>query len=311
MRKNVTIICNGKYPRRMRKVQALADLLAPHAHVTIRVSTAARHAEVLAREASADGAGYIIGAGGDGTINEVVNGMMQFASATSADAKTLARLGVLPLGTGNDFARQENLAVTTKQLFESVVRDNHRRIDVGRVEITSEPSKTNHRYFINIADVGMSGEISAALAQPDPEHGNRRFHYQRAIFKGFRRYSPRGFRVVTDDFERTISPISIAVANGTTFGGGIKVAPMANAQDGLFEIVMAEHINLWTYLKYLPYLILGHPIADRRVQYRSGNTVQIMTEDGEPAPLDVDGDAVWGTAFRITCIPKALWILTN
>lgn len=311
MRKNVTIICNGKYPRRMRKVQALADLLAPHARVTIWVSKAARHAEVLAREASAAGAGYIIGAGGDGTINEVVNGVMQFASATSADAKSLARLGVLPLGTGNDFARQENLAVTIRQLFESVVRDNLRRIDVGRVEITSKQSKTTHRYFVNIADVGMSGEISAALAQPDPDHVNQRLHYQRAIFKAFKRYTPRRFRVVTDDFERTISPITIAVANGTTYGGGIKVAPMANAQDGRFEIVMIENINLWTYLTYLPYLVLGHPIADRRVQYRSGQAVEIITEDGEPAPLDVDGDAVWGTGFRITCIPNALWILTN
>lgn len=311
MKKDVTIICNGKYPRRMRKVQALADLLAPHARVTIRVSTGVRHAEVLAREASADGAGYIIGAGGDGTINEVVNGMMQFASDASADAKTLARLGVLPLGTGNDFARQENLAVTTRQLFESVVRNNYRRIDVGRVEITSEPSKASHRYFINIADVGMSGEISAELSRPDPEHGNGRFHYQRAIFRGFSNYSPRAFRVVTDDFERTLKPITIAVANGTTFGGGIKVAPMARVEDGQFEIVMVEHIKLRTYLKFLPSLIRGRALVDARVQYRSGDSVVLISEDGQPAPLDIDGDAVWGTAFRITCIPNALWILTN
>ncbi|NJO91480.1 MAG: hypothetical protein HC831_22845 [Chloroflexia bacterium] len=152
--KKIAIIANGKHKKALKLKEKLG-LLLPENYTIIEKRTERKgHATELAFNAINENADIIIAAGGDGTMNEVVNGVMQIQK----EQRNKVVVGLFPLGTGNDFARTAKLAKSVNELAMSIKKGEYRQIDIGCVEFDNEKSEKKQRYFNNIAEVGVGAK---------------------------------------------------------------------------------------------------------------------------------------------------------
>ena len=191
----------------------------------------------LVRQALRDGHLDIIVVGGDGTLNEAVNGFFEQGSLLSPDAV----LGFVACGTGSDFARSFGIAPTFQASIARLSKAPIRRIDVGRLSCVSLQGQPLTRHFINVASFGLSARVARAVnrSRLAPLFGGRllRAAYAGLALLGWR--SPR-LRLIADQGYDEIAGITmVAVANGRWFGAGLNVAPAADPSDGKFDIVVA------------------------------------------------------------------------
>jgi len=275
---------SGKTGRRWPKVapQLLAHL--PQAEFVFTQHSG--EATELVRAALSAGPRLIIAAGGDGTVNEVVNG---FFDQSGMPLEPEASLGVLPLGTGSDLCRSLGVPRDPRQAIE-LLTCAPRQLDCGWAEVGNYG-----RAFINIASLGISSEI----AQHFEEHGkNGMMSYVSGLLSAARRYQKRGFRLKFDIadvgaqpqwVERQLpSAFVLALANGQFFGGGMHIAPQAMLDDGLFQCVLVREISTLEILRYLPALFKGKHLRHPPFDALNAREVEIsVTHDTR---LELDGE---------------------
>ena len=259
-------------------------------------------ATALAREATAGGAGRIIVAGGDGTLNEVINGCVQ-AGAAGGPLPTLA---LLPIGTGADFAR--GLGITSPaSALRALQRGRPRAIDLGRVAYRDEAGREAERAFINVADFGLGPDASAALARGPRRLGQGA--YLVAALRAIADYRQALVRLTVDDhpFYAGASGI-LAVGNSPYFGGGMAIAPKARPDDGLLDVVVLGAADRRTLAgTLLPRVYAGTHLRHPAVHFARGSTVTI--EADPPLPLEVDGEIVGTTPARFALHPRQIPVL--
>lgn len=257
----------------------------------------------LAREQAERGCDLIIIAGGDGTISDVVHGVL-----TSSRPDT--PLAFLPIGTGCDFVRNFALPEDPVQLARRIAAAVPRRIDAGLLLARDADGREQRRYFANIASVGISGEIVDTVNAP----GRRKILSGPLRFLVFSvlailRYRPYSFDILVDGMRVHEGRLAVAaVANGAWFGGGMHVAPDADLADGLFDIaVMREEtvIGLLGLLKSL-YTAghLGHPL----LSFHRGKRIELRPQEPDRFPIEVDGEAPIRGGFVAEIVPGALTI---
>ena len=249
-------------------------------------STSEQNATALAAEAAKD-CGRVIAVGGDGTVNEVVNGLA--AVATSPE------FGVIGVGTGNDFARALGIGSGWSHGIDALRDGKPRSIDLGLIRFTRPDGKRGQHWFANAADLGLIGEVVADAEKSRLKRwlGSKLAYPLHAVVV-LSRYKGHRIAIEQDGGRREIDILAVAVANGRSFGGGMKIAPHAEFDDGLLDvIVVAKKPKVRA--SDLRLLYAGTHLNHPAVSHFRTAKVRFETVDGSTMLCDADGELL-GTA---------------
>lgn len=264
-------------------------------------------ATLLARQALRGGASRVVALGGDGTINEVISGFFDEAGQPLAPEATF---GLLPYGTGGDFRRTVGIPRELAEAAKVLVAGHRRKLDVGRLTYRDAAGAQRLRMFANIASFGVSGVVDRLVNESGKKLGKLSF----ALATARATWSYRNQRVelVFDDqassrLELTIN--TVAVANGRFFGGGMKVAPGAEVDDGMFEVVAMGDFGFGDLLRSGRRLYQGTHLTMDKVSHRRAKVVDAVPIDpGAVVELDVDGENLGRLPARFEVVPAAVWM---
>jgi diacylglycerol kinase (ATP) len=275
-----------------RAARMLAERLGP---VKVCFTEAAGHATALARELADAGYDLLIAAGGDGTLNEVVNGILLGSSD--------ARVGVLPLASGGDFARTLGLTGLGPAV-DALAAGDCRRIDAFRARFRAPGGALAERCFLNAASFGL-GAVAALGVRGWCRALPGGARYLAAAIPSLA--SGRSFQVtlrLDDSPPAAFDITTAAVANGQYQGGGIRIAPKAVIDDGLADITVVERVSLAEVAANLPILYSGALYSYPKV--RHWRAARVRAEAETEVPVELDGEPVGGLPLEIEALPRAL-----
>jgi diacylglycerol kinase (ATP) len=259
-----------------------------------------QHASTLVRASLKEGCDLIISVGGDGTVNEVVNGFLD----ESGTLNSQAAVAVIPCGSGGDFRRSLGLDGSLPNAVAAILAGETRKLDVGRMTCRALTGEPIERLFINIASFGLPARVNYLLRrQPSYLGGSARFFL--ATIQAL--LSHRNELV---DFEVEGEPLptlvcnTAAVANGRFFGGGMQVAPRALLDDGLLDLVILGAVGLRDFLLWGPRFYRGKHLSHPRIRYRRAITLSAAS----PAQVSVeaDGEIIGNLPATFSLLPRAL-----
>ncbi|MBN9159667.1 MAG: hypothetical protein BGO98_33470 [Myxococcales bacterium 68-20] len=266
------------------------------------------HGIDLARQGALAGHPLVIAVGGDGTVHEVVNGLMQARSGGYGTKAEGTQLGLIGQGTGGDFRKTLGLEHRLDRYVEAIASGKQRAIDVGKF---TGGGKTGH-YFVNILSVGMGGLVDRYVSDSSRFFGGKAAYFG-ASLKALLNARLGNVRcTVTSDGkteEHLLRSFMIAICNGRFFGGGMKVAPMAEIDDGAFEIVALGATSKLGFAMTSGSIYSGEHIGQAGTVHLRGQKVKLdlMNEDARSAfLLDVDGEPMGSLPLEIEVLPKAL-----
>jgi YegS/Rv2252/BmrU family lipid kinase len=289
---------NGKTGREWPRIRALAEeIIGPfEAHLT----EAPGDAVSLTRGCLQRGADIVVCVGGDGTLNEVVNGFFDDGGPIHPGAL----LGFIPNGTGCDFARTFPSSSRVKSSLESIKKGSTRKIDLGRIHFQDHQGLPAVRYFHNIASFGLGGEVVERVNRTSKALGPF-ITFIWGTLLSLATYKTKGVTVRIDDakaFTRDI--FHVAVANGRYQGGGMLVAPDAVMDDGLFHVTVIGAMSLPLVLLRLPKLYNGKIKTIPQVIAATGKRVAISS--GERVLFDIDGEQPGVLPVELEIVPQAI-----
>jgi YegS/Rv2252/BmrU family lipid kinase len=252
----------------------------------------------LAERAARDGADLVVAVGGDGTLNEAVNGLMQAGSTTE--------LATIPLGTGMDFVRTYAIPNRFEDAVRTALSGTTRTIDVGRVSYRTWDGQDAERYVANVGSVGMSAAVAQrANGMSKALGGKATFFY--AMVRVFLEWQNTLVRVELDDGEQREARMhDVIVANGRWHGGAMLLAPEAQPDDGLFDVVLIGDINKRDFVTTAPKIYKGTYLAHPKVDLLRAKSVTV--DAPERLPIELDGEQVGTTPARFEIVPRALRI---
>ncbi|MCG8432568.1 MAG: diacylglycerol kinase family lipid kinase [Gammaproteobacteria bacterium] len=235
-----------------------------------RLTNEPKHATNLVKTAVEDGADTIVVVGGDGSINECVNGL--------AKIRRKINFGIIPVGTGNDFIKMLDMPRDWEYACERIRAGNIKKVDIG---------KCNKRYFANGVGIGFDAQVAFEANQIRWLKGN--LVYGAALLKTLTFcYQTPLVKITLDDREFEQAITMLAVANGRCYGGAFNIAPRADVTDGKFEIVVAEGMNRRQILKLVPDVLRGTHLDKSNVQ--SFRTDSVTIESETPLRVHLDGE---------------------
>jgi diacylglycerol kinase (ATP) len=257
------------------------------------------HGIELAEQAALDGFGIVVGAGGDGTTNEVVNGLMN-AAARGKEAV----LGLLATGTGSDFTFNVGMPTDLREACLRIKNGQTRRVDIGKFTVPGQPP----RYFDNQLGIGFDGTVTVVA---------KRFKHLR----GMALYLPvvlnsifvtnKATRVTveTDGEKFELSSLQISVVNGAREGGGFFMAPDAKVDDGLFDVVVLEEVGKLAMLALVPKFMSGTHVNHEKVKVIRTKRVKITSPDVLTSHFD--GELLIIDSHEIACelLPQSLSVI--
>jgi diacylglycerol kinase (ATP) len=275
----------------------LRERVAPLSDVTLLETDSAGHARDLAKEAVTSGYDLVVAAGGDGTINEVVQGL-------AADLSR-ARLGILPLGTGNDLARSLAIPGNPVEALEWITTGGlERRIDLIHVEAPGAAS-----YCVNVAAGGFSGQVDEILTDEMKSKWGP-LSYLRAAAGVLPNLEGYTTRLSYDGGEHEeIMALNVILANGRTCAGGLRVAPTADLEDGLIDVVIVRYTSLLDLAAVAALLVAGSYLDSQDVFLRRARRVSIQSRPG--MWFNVDGELLTKEPATFTVVPSALRVLAG
>lgn len=260
-----------------------------HLHETSHVGDATD----IARRIVAEGVRDIAVVGGDGTLNEVVNGILEEDEVATADVV----LSLVPCGTGRDFAR--SLGIRGPEHAIEVIRTGSvKAVDVGSITY-AKANAQSRRYFVNVADVGLGAETAAWMNGSSKRLGGF-LGYLIAATRTILVFSGRPARVMVDNVIVHDGPVGMVVmANGKYFAGGMLIAPDASLCDGQFDIFVLDDVpKRMLLLSLLPKVYRGKHVGHPAVHYYQGGSVEIQSP--ESLPFEVDGEQPGSTDISVT-----------
>ncbi len=261
------------------------------------------HAIALSEEAALAGHPLVIAVGGDGTLNEVVNGLM-LAKAKGKESE----LGLIAQGTGGDFRRSLDIEHRLDVYLDALASKNTRRIDVGLLK--HDGGKTRH--FVNILSAGMGGLADQYVAEGSRAMGGTAAYFMASLKALVNAKVGRVKCTITKGgvvTERTVSTMMIAICNGRYFGSGMKVAPMAEVDDGVFEIVAMGQTSKVGFALTSNKIYSGAHMRDASTVHMRGDTIAMTLENPEVSShflLDLDGEPLGSLPIEVTLAPNAL-----
>jgi YegS/Rv2252/BmrU family lipid kinase len=303
-----TVIVNPKSQggRLGKRWSELADTIGRAFPFDEAITRAPGDATRLAREALRAGAERVVAIGGDGTVNEVVNGFFDEAGAPIAPEATF---GLVPFGTGGDFRRTLGMPTELAAAAAVIAADRRRRIDLGRLTFTSPTGERVHRMFANIASFGVSGVVDRLVNESGKRFG--RLTFMIATARATWSYRNQRVQLTFDGADRVEMTINtVAVANGRYFGGGMKVAPDAELDDGRFDVIAMGDFGFADLLRSGRRLYQGTHISMDKVTTRRAKVIEAEGVDpGAVIELDVDGECPGRLPARFELLAGALSVV--
>ncbi len=258
------------------------------------------HAADLTRQTIQRGTQIVIAVGGDGTVNEVVNG---FGNEKGVFART-ASLAVVAAGTGQDLARTLKVPNRPEDLAESIIKMRLQNIDVGKLSYRRFDNSETENYFVNISDFGFGGLIAKNINGFPRYLGNFLAYISGLVVTLFTHKNPKVVFQIDDGEEVDGRHLAVLAANGQYFGGGMWVAPEAKLDDGLFEFALVGNVGKLDVLRNLPKLYNGKLFQHPKVVYLKGK--KLVARSDEEVLIDMDGEAPGKLPARFEIIPNAV-----
>jgi diacylglycerol kinase (ATP) len=260
------------------------------------------HGIELARNAVDEGYEIVVAAGGDGTVNEAINGLME----AKLSGKTPPLLGVLSVGRGNDFAHGASIPYELEQACQTLVENHRRVIDVGCVRGGKYPEG---RYFGNCVGVGFDAVTTIEVSKL-PRFGGF-FSFFIAVLKTIFLYY-KGPLIDIEYDGRKISQhcLLISIMNGQRLGGGFWTAPTAKPDDGLFDICIAREVNRRRIFSLIPYFLKGTQDTQDEITMGQATKISVTAVDGV-LPAQTDGEilCVDGNYLEVEILPQQIEVL--
>ncbi len=257
----------------------------------------------LARQALRDGTELLIGVGGDGTVNEIANGFFEEGKIINPEAT----LGIVPSGTGCDLTRSLNIPRNLKNAIKFISEAPDQAIDVGRITYTEAEGRISTRYFLNIADFGLGGEVVRRVNQQRLKR--KASSYIRCLIETMLSFKGHEVHLEVDGQEKTSGRYLIgAIANGQVFGKGMKVAPEARLDDSLFDLILVKSLRFLEFCLHGWKLINGSHISYHKVQMWRGQKVKVTPICPEPVLIEIDGEQVGHLPATFEIIPRSLLV---
>ncbi len=295
------VICNpkaGSSPPRFSRLEVRLEKVLGDLELTR--TRKPRDASRIAREAIRSGVKRIVVGGGDGTLLEVVTGILDAGLGKEVE------VGFLPLGTGCDFARSMNLPRSLSDSIDLLGAGESRSLDAGRVQFVERGGESRTTCFINEASFGLSGLTVDWMNRYGRKLGPR-LGFALAAGQSVLRYPTPDLVVLVDGEEvHSGSTPMVVVANGSFFGGGMKVAPDASLDDGLFDVVIVGALSRSRLLANFPALYRGTHTTHPAVSIYRGSRVQVLPKEDSSVLLDADGEALGSSPASIEMLPSAL-----
>lgn len=271
------------------------------------------HATEAARRAVEAGSTFVVAVGGDGTVHEVVNGLM----GDEGPLNPATVLGVVAAGSGCDFVKTFGLPQEPAAAASHLLGDNlWGKIDVGRIRCTGRDGAPHTRWFANIAEAGIGAEVVDAASRMPKMLGGR--VYKLAALKGIATFKPRSARITMNGRttrgkhreDETLADVEhagvfsmLVVANGQFFGGGMRVAPRATPGDGLFD-VQISHGPKGESVKAMQKMFKGAHIPSPYIREFLATSVTVHDED--KILIEADGEVVGTTPATFDIVPDAI-----
>ena len=295
MKKHVTLIIHGHRKLSKETIECIALMeMDPMLIVKQKLTKGPGDAVELARHA-VNKSDYIIAIGGDGTCNEVINGIM-------LEPKSDVVFGVIPNGTGNDFVR--NLPPFSAHGFVSAIVDKKiQSIDIGRINFMHES-----RYFLNVADIGFGAKVIETMNRQRNSGLGGKLSYNLAILRSFFTYRKPNLEVRDGDFRFEGKSLMIVFSNGTTFGHGLCIAPDARLNSGELEMTIIGNVSLGEYGRNLGNLKSGKKIVHPEVIYRNFTKVVVKTDEKDLC-VETDGEIAGRSSIEVEVVPNALQLV--
>ena len=298
----ITIIVNGISLQKKFFYEAFLPSLKKVFNVEIFETRTIHDAAALASQAVDNHHDVILAAGGDGTVNQVVNGILQ-GRENSVD---LPAVGIIPIGTGNDLARGLSIKPDIRQLFSLLTDFEPDKIDVGRVDFTKDNGIMDYRYFVNVADIGMGPEVVKRVMMSDRIFRSAVTYYT-SILSTFINYKPVKVYAKTQDWEWSGKVRTLAIANSRYYGHGLCIAPDARTTDGVFDVFICGNASITDFVLQSLNLKRGRKIVHDKVTYLQASEFNLKAESR--CGIEADGEFLGWLPARVTLIPKLLKFL--
>ncbi len=308
MQKTVILLnpaaAGGRSALRFKRIQDKIDFLFPK--VPVRVSERQGHMTELARRCAHEGIERIIGVGGDGTFNQIVNGLFEHQKPINPDLV----LGTLPIGTGSDFIRSLGISSALGEALSVLHRGKVASVDIGHVRLCGFDGKEKEHYFLNILSCGMSADIALRVSQSSA-WGGPFFRYLRNSLAGILSYDGKNtelhYHGNGTDYKGTFT--FLVLANGRYFGGGMFAAPQAQLDDGKLQAVLIKHMSKLALLRAFPSIYRG-------THLNLPETLSCQNESADVSStgrvnVESDGESIGTLPMKVTCLRKSLKVIVG
>lgn len=288
------VIVNPK-ARQGGRLEAVRELVDGWPEARLVVTERPGHGTELARAAAEDGYTTVVAAGGDGTLNEVLQGLDGYLDRV--------RLGLLPLGTGNDFARSAGIARGLEQAFDQLRTAEPRPVDVARYRCGDRRG-----LFLNLAAGGFSGEVDERLTSELKSFWGP-LAYLRAALETLPDLSPYRLRLEIDGEQEELEALNAVVANGRFVAAGLPMAPRAELDDGWLDVVIIRAAPVAVLAALAPRVIAGTHL-DGEVEGVYFRRVRKLRLEATPSmPFNVDGELAGSGTFEVEVLAGGLQFL--
>jgi diacylglycerol kinase (ATP) len=270
----------------------LRKALAGH-ELRIEDTTCPGSAKDQAAEMAAAGCQIVIAAGGDGTVRDVMEGILHTDTA----------LAILPLGTGNDFSRAIGAGPDIESAIQALRTNQVKRIDVGKWQ---QGGRSGH--FVNVAGCGFDAEVANRV-----NIGYRRLRGRTAYLAGIIQtlfsFRATNLSLVVDDELIYGRAMLCAFANATSYGGGMQIAPTADLDDGLLDLIIVGELGKIEFLRSFPRLLKGTHLSHPKVSHRRFRHLEVLSDP--PVPILMDGELLRPGPLLVDVVPAALDVVVG
>lgn len=289
---------HGRAGGRWEKARELAQRIYPD--LELARTEKPGHGRELAREAVSAGVELIVAVGGDGTVGEVIDGYL----SVPEHVRHSSVLATFPAGSGCDFAKHMGVPSEPEAWAKFLAEGKRRRIDAGRATFRGADGAPRSRHFLNVAALGLPGEVAVSVARHGKILGGTLTYLVEGALAVLTAKARR-MRLVIDGVEEAPAAYHlVAAANTSTFGGGMKLAPEADAEDGLLDLLTIADMPRLELMALLPRAHSGGHLGRRGVALRRARRIEIHSD--EDLPLNIDGDADGTAPVVFEALPKAV-----